>query len=74
MNDAARPEKRFEIDVTDCGRAGAIVKRRIGVRADVRRERDRADVDGTAGTNLRRPSLLVTGIAGKDRRRGVERW
>ena len=67
VNDAARTEERIEIDMTDRRRAAAVVKRRIGMRAKVRRQGDRADIHRAPGADLRVPSLLVTGVSGKRR-------
>ena len=73
VNDAAAAQERIEIDRADRGGVAAVVQRRIGMRAKVRRQRDRADVDRAARADLGRPSLLIGGVAGKRRRRRGER-
>ena len=73
VNDAAAAEKRIEADNTNRGGIAAVVERRVGMRAKVRRQRDRADIDRTPGADLRRPLLLISGIAGECRRRRIER-
>ena len=69
----AAAKEGIEIDVADRRRVFAVMQRRIGVRAKVRRQRDRADIDRAPGPNLRRPSLLIAGVAGKRRGRCIER-
>ena len=67
VNDAAGAEKRLEIDRADRARVAAVMQRRVGMRAEVRRHRDRADVDRAAWPDLRHPSLLIHRVAGKRR-------
>ncbi len=57
----------------DGGGADAVVERRVGMGAEVRRHRDRAQVHRTPGADPRRPGLGVGGVTGKRRRLGRNR-
>ncbi len=63
-----------EIDGADGRAVRVVVQWRICVRADVRRQRDLAHVDRTAGRDRRGPALLVGGVAGEDGRAFVHGW
>lgn len=67
MNDTTVSQEWIEIDRADCSGIRSVVQRRIGVRAQMRRHRDRADVDRAARTDLRGPALLIARVTGKRR-------
>src|SRR6187402_3130159 len=73
MDHTATAEERFQVDAANCRDVDAVVERRIGMRAKMRRHGDSADVDRTARSDLRVPPLLVRRVARKARRRVRDR-
>ena len=63
MNDTTPSQEWIEIDRADRRRTLPVVQRRIGVRAQMGRHRDRADVDRATRTDLRGPALLIGRVA-----------
>ncbi|MCY1550806.1 hypothetical protein D9M68_870850 [compost metagenome] len=68
VDDAAGAEERLQRNGSDGGGAILVVQGRIGVRADMRRQRDFADIDRAAGRKRPFPLLAVRRVAWKDRR------
>lgn len=64
----ARAEEGRKVDKADGAPFGVVVQRRIGMRADVGRELDLADVDRAVRRYGRGPALLVGRVAGEHRR------
>ena len=63
MNHTTASQERIEIDLADGGGILPVVERRIGMRAQMRRHRDGADIDRAARTDLRGPALLIGRVA-----------
>ncbi len=73
VDDATATEIAPQIDRGDVGAGGVEVQRRIGVRADMHRHADRADVARRAALESRDPLARERRVAGKRRRRLVDR-
>ena len=67
MNHTTASQEWIEIDLADRGGILPVVQRSIGMRAQMRRHRDRADVDRAARADLRGPALLIGRVTGKRR-------
>src|SRR5688500_16533103 len=68
VNDATVTQVRIEIHRADRRGVRRVMQGRIGMGAEMRRHGDGADVHRAAWPDLRGPSLLVGGVAGKRRR------
>ena len=74
VDHAARADERRKVQRADAMALRVIVQWCIGMRADVRRERQRADVDGTARRDACCPFLPVGRVAWKHGRASLHGW